>query len=530
MKIVYTLLFLLFILPSLIYSQQNCILIIVDDVSPDYFSCFSKTTDTAKTPQINQLAAEGMRFTNVWANPVCSPTRAGMITGRYSFRTGVGEVVAGNLSAQLDTAEVTVAKILKTNPQIKYHTACVGKWHLHNNTAAKRTYPNKMGFDYYSGNFLGSLTNYYEYPIVLNGLLDTARQYATTQTVNDAINWLDQIPSSEPFFIWMAFNAAHTPFHLPPAQLCDVTGLSGTSSHINANKSLYFKASLQALDTEIGRLLYYLKNKGQLSNTNIILIADNGNAPSVAQNGNASHSKNTLYNYGVHVPLIVNGPSVVAPGTSSTHLINLQDLFATILELCGITFWQQQIPQSTSIDSKSFYPYLKNELKPIRNWIFSEQFQDSTKASDGKTIRNNDYQLIRFDLGTEEFYNLTTDPKETVNLLSQSMTNEQRTQYYSLCDSLNLLINQNPCSTVSTEAVNDMNFKFFPNPISDQLCLEINNDLRFGFQLYNNTGSKLSYGELDASKSCLEFNQYPDGIYFLRLSAKGEEIILKIVK
>ncbi|MEY4928067.1 MAG: hypothetical protein RI894_2503, partial [Bacteroidota bacterium] len=104
---------LLFMHEKLVAQQTNTILIIADDLSPDYIGVFSATTDTANTPNIRALAQRGIKFTKAWAAPVCSPTRAGIITGRYPFRTGVGSVITGASSAQLDTAEMSISKLLK---------------------------------------------------------------------------------------------------------------------------------------------------------------------------------------------------------------------------------------------------------------------------------------------------------------------------------------------------------------------------------------------------------------------------------
>jgi arylsulfatase A len=129
-------------------AQQNVLLIIADDVGPDYFGSFVPNGDTAIMPHIRSLADRGIRFTQAWASPVCSPTRAGIFTGRYPFRTGVGQVITNNMSPQLDTAEVSIARLLKSYAPLTYQTACVGKWHLHANVPAKRLNPNRMGYDY----------------------------------------------------------------------------------------------------------------------------------------------------------------------------------------------------------------------------------------------------------------------------------------------------------------------------------------------------------------------------------------------
>ena len=105
-----------------------------------------------------------------------------------------------------------------------------------------------MGYDAYSGNFNGAIPDFYNYVAVTNGIADTITTYATTQTVTDAINWLDTLQSGKPFFMWLAFNAPHTPFHKPPDTLHTVPGLIGTVAHINNNPKLYFKAALEAVN------------------------------------------------------------------------------------------------------------------------------------------------------------------------------------------------------------------------------------------------------------------------------------------
>ena len=398
MKKIITLSILFFLFISA-QAQQNTILIIADDVSPDYFGFCSPYTDTANAPNIATLLNKGVLFTKAWATPVCSPTRAGMFTGRYSFRTGVGTVISNGTSAQLDTAEMSIARLLNSYAPIKYNTANAGKWHMHAMMMQKYLYPNLMGYDFYSGNFNGALTDYFYYPRITNGVLDTVTTYATTQTVNDAIGWLDTMNASKPFFLWLAFNAPHSPYHLPPANLITNTGLSGTPQDILAQPKEYFKAAIEAMDTEIGRLFSYLNTHNLADSTNIIFIGDNGNATMVAQ-VTPNHAKQTLYDYGVHVPFIISGPAVVNPNRVSDALVSTPDLFATIAELCGFTNWINFIPANKlPVDTKSILPIIKNQSTAIRDWNFTEQFANPTVPNDGKTIRNLSYQFIRFDNG-----------------------------------------------------------------------------------------------------------------------------------
>ena len=161
--------------------------------------------------------------------------------------------------------------------------------------------------------------------------------------MTDAINWLDTLPNGKPFFMWLAFNAPHTPFHKPPDTLHTVPGLIGTVAHINNNPKLYFKAALEAVDSEIGRLLLFLHQNNLADSTNIIFIGDNGNDKRVAQIADTSHCKQSLYDYGVHVPMIITGPAVVNPGRVSNLLVNTTDLFITILELSGFSNWPNSV-------------------------------------------------------------------------------------------------------------------------------------------------------------------------------------------
>lgn len=510
----FSLLIILYFISFNLRAQQHTILIIADDVSPDYFGCFSPNTDTANTPNIRLLAERGVKFSKVWASPVCSPTRAGIFTGRYPFRTGVGQVISNATSPQLDTAEMSIAEMLRAYSPLQYNTACFGKWHLHANIPSQRLFPNQMGFNYYSGNFNGAINNYYGYPVVTNGIVDSVTIYATTQTINDAIAWLDTINSSNPFFLWIAFNAPHTPFHIPPSTLCNTSGLTGTTQDINANPENYFKASIEAMDTELGRLFQYLTTNNLMDSTNIIFIGDNGNTTQVAQIVDQTKSKGTLYDYGVRVPMVIAGPCVVNPNRTSDKLINTPDLFATIAEICGFNSWNNIIPQGVTVDSKSFLHVLKNQNGYDRTWIFTEQFNDPVNVNDGKTIRNENYHLIRNINGTEEFYNQTIDIEENTNLLTGIMTPTDVSNYNFLCDTLTSLTSTGSCTTVSIDNLFlDENIYLFPNPANEMF--EIHADLKIAnINLY----SAISGYRNQYVNSTIRVDDLPPGIYFVEIT------------
>ncbi len=300
--------FLLITALPFIHAQRNVILIIADDLGSDWCGFQEDRVDTVNMPNVRKLLSRGVRFANAWSNPVCSPTRAGILTGRYSFRTGVGNVVvAGN---QLDTAEMTIPKLLKNaNAPTKYAVANVGKWHLHTPMQTNYNNPSKMGWDYFAGTFTGQpVTTYTNWNKVTNGVASTSTNYLTTETTNDAINWLGQ-QGSKPFFLWLAFNAPHSPYHLPPDSLIINRSLSGITMDINQNPKAYFKVMAEAMDNRIGKIVEWLQANNKWDNTDIIFIGDNGNTLNTAQTTPLNRSKSTVYQPGIHVPFIISGPS-----------------------------------------------------------------------------------------------------------------------------------------------------------------------------------------------------------------------------
>lgn len=477
-----------------IFAQQNTILIIADDVSPDYFGFYNESSDTANTPNLRKLVKKGVLFNKAWANPLCSPTRAGILTGKYAFRTGIGNVISSSTSPQIDTAEMSISKLLKYYAPKTYSTACVGKWHLTWGLPAKYSYPNKLGFDFYSGNFNGGIQNYSSYNKITNGKVIAVTTYATTETVNDAIGWLDTTNSTKPFFLWLAFNAPHTPLHLPPTHLITNTTLTGTTEDIAAEPHEYFKAAIEAMDSEIGRLIAYLETHGLYENTNFIFIGDNGSSQGTSQNPTPSKSKNTVYNYGVRVPMLIAGPAVIDQNRKSDALVNTVDLFATISELSGLSNWKSAIPSSKlPIDSKSILPIIENKSAETRNWIFTEMFTNPADVRDGKSIRNAHYHLMKLDNGTEEFYNQTLDFYENNNLLNGNLTEEEQKNYYQLCDSLSSLLTLTPCS--NSLSISDQQTLqetiITPNPSADVIYISSSQKIS-KIECYDSQGQKLN--------------------------------------
>ena len=523
-------LFLLLTLVHFLQAQRNVILIIADDLGTDYLGFYEDHQDTAAVPNIRKLLNKGVRFTNAMSNPVCSATRAGMLTGRYSFRTGVGGIVGGEGgSSTLNINELTIPRLLNIYKPNGISKANIGKWHLHlGMPMSNLNNPNTMGYDIFKGNFIGQLTSFYNWTKVTNGVAGNVTTYATTETVNDAIAFTSA-NTSKPFFLWLAFNAPHAPYHLPPAGLHSYTNLSGTQQDIMMNPKSYFKASLEALDHEIGRLFDALEANNQLDSTEFIFMGDNGNTIQTAQIANTDKAKGTVYQYGVHVPFIISGPSVINPGRKSDALVNTADVFATILELFGYTGWSSQISVNKPVDSKSILPILKDQSTAIRPWSFTEIFKLMPDSADGKAIRNMTYKLIHFDNGREEFYNLVSDPGEVNNLLPGALSPDAQSNYIYLCNEMSNLVGTGSfCSAAvdtKEETETRINYQVFPNPFRMHLNIKSPSGREF-FELLNAVGEIIFSGQHLENQN---FSGLPKGVYFLKITDQIT-IVTKVIK
>ena len=406
-------------------ARPNILLIIADDYGADGSSLFNSTNGGASlppTPNIASLVTNGVVFRNAYANPLCSPTRACLLTGRHGFRTGIGDVIQGS-QAPLSASEFTLPKAFSVNGGLGYQLAQFGKWHLANGPTAPF---NVGGWTNYVGNLIGQLTNYYNWAKTSNGVMRGSTNYATTDLVNDATAWISARGTNS-WFLWTAFNAPHTPFHLPPTNLCPhYAGLSGTAGDITAHRVNYFHAMIEAMDTELGRLLAALPDR---ANTHIIFLGDNGTLGSVIQPPFAStRAKETLYEGGIHVPFIISGPAVTKPNRTNDTLVNPVDVFATILEMAGGSV-NAVVPTNVTIDGQSLMPALQS-TNILPRHAYSEIFGSTVPAgTGGQALRDERYKLIRFISGEMRFYDLQSDPLELTNLLAGPLTATQQ-QYH----------------------------------------------------------------------------------------------------
>ncbi len=383
-------------------AAPNILLIIADDLGKDAINGYNEGIIKPFTPTLDSIRTNGIIFHNFWVNPTCTPTRASILTGKYGFRTdvkGVGDV--------LSSTEVSLQKYISQNNNNSYATAVIGKWHLSGNDSNFN--PESFEIDYYAGLIRGTVDDYYQWQLSEDSNTSVQSEYTTEVFTDLAINWLET--QNKPWFLWLAYNAPHIPFHVPPLNMHSQGELPEYQE--GENPIPYYMAAIEAIDFQIGRLLSNLTHE-EKENTLVIFIGDNGSPTQVAQSPFLSTKvKSTLYQGGINVPMFISGKNVLRIG-EDYNLISGTDLFATIAESSGVNINEYQ-------DSKSFKS-LFTEPSSIRDYQYSE-IRNNT--FDAWTISNGRFKLIERSNGVQELYDLNIDPYEQTDLTNESLSTEQ---------------------------------------------------------------------------------------------------------
>jgi len=380
-------------------ESPNILFIITDDLGKDAINGFSEGTIKPNTPNIDIIRNNGISFSNFWANPTCTPTRASIITGKYGYRTGVKSV-----GDELSISEITLQEYISTQTNDKYATAIVGKWHLSGNNSTIN--PETFGVDYFAGLIRGGVNDYYKWSLSENGITSQNTEYITEVLTDLSTDWINQ--QSKPWFMWLAYNAPHTPFHVPPSNMHNQGDLIDYNNVLDPIP--YYMAAIEAMDFQIGKLLDNIP-EDERNNTVIIFIGDNGTPNQVAQSPySSSKVKSTLYQGGINVPMFISGSSVSRNGIDES-LITSTDLFATIAQIAGST-------ENEINDSKSFKSLLK-QATLTREYQYSEL---ADGIDDQWAISNGRYKIIVNSNGLKELYDLVNDPYENNNLLNGTLS------------------------------------------------------------------------------------------------------------
>lgn len=393
-------------------TSPNILLILADDHG--YGDMSVHNGPSIQTPNLDRIAAGGTRLTQFYANSsVCSPSRASLMTGRFPDRVGVPGVIrthAENNWGYFHQDAITLPSMLKRKD---YHTALIGKWHL---GLEAENHPCRRGFDHFHG-FLGDMMDdYYTHLRHDNNYmrrgLDTIhpRGHATELFTEWSVEFLrSQTQSLQPFFLYLAYNAPHTPIQPPDAWVARV---QEREPDISPQRARYI-ALVEHMDAGIGRVLDTLEETGQLSNTLVIYTSDNGGDMKVgAHNGKLRGQKGDMYEGGIRVPACAMWPGHIPEGHVTEQVAMLMDVFPTVCEVADV-------PLTHEIEGRSIWQTLRGELQDFSErvlyWLrregnqrFLGQCQHAIRRGDIKLLHNSPFEPL-------ELYNLSTDALETTN-------------------------------------------------------------------------------------------------------------------
>ena len=374
-------------------KRPNVILIMTDDQG--WGDIRSHGNDKIDTPVLDKLAADGARFERFFVSPVCAPTRASLLTGRYHLRTGTHGVTRGY--ENMRSEEVTIAEALK---QAGYATGCFGKWH---NGAHYPYNPNGQGFDEFLGFCCGHWNNYFDTKLEHNGQTVETKGYISDVFTDAAINFIEK-NKEHPFFCYIPYNAPHSPFQVPDKYF-DKYKTLGLD-----DKLACIYGMCENIDDNIGRILKHLDELKLRDNTIVLFLTDNG-PNSNRYNGGMKGRKGSVHEGGIRVPLFIRWPGHIKPGTKVTKIAAHIDMFATIIEMCGLN-----MPKTLPQDGVSLMPLLKGQSEgwPDR-MIFTFRSPQGGTANVPGSVRTQKWRAVK--AGKRwELYDMVSDSGQKKNV------------------------------------------------------------------------------------------------------------------
>ena len=403
-------------------QKPNIILIITDDQG--YGDIGYNGNPHIKTPNLDLLATNSMRFNNFYVSPVCAPTRSSLLTGRYSLRTGVTDTYNGG--AMMSNDEITLAEILKEN---NYQTGIFGKWHLGDNYPFR---PTDQGFHesliHLSGGIgqVGDFTNYYKGnrsyfdPILWhNNEQKKYEGYCSDIFTDEAIKFIEENKSNQ-FFCYLSFNAPHTPLQVPdkyydlyknvdPSVISESEKISMTEKNVLDAKRIY--GMVTNIDDNVGKLVSKLKELNIDQNTILIFMTDNG-PQQFRYVSNLRGLKSSVYNGGIKVPFYLSYPKIHDAGLDIDNFSAHIDVLPSLLDLCDI-----ETPKNIKIDGKNFLNKSTEERSFFSYWT-----RKSPELYQNMSLNKGNYKLVgntNYDSPIERFelFDIDNDPYEMENLI-----------------------------------------------------------------------------------------------------------------
>ena len=428
-------------------TPPNIVFLLVDDLGWNDVACYGSTF--YETPHIDRLAKEGMKFTNAYAAcPVCSPTRASILTGKYPARLNITDWIPGldpkdrilvgtQDKHELPLAEITLAERFKEEG---YRTAFFGKWHL----GEKGFFPENQGFDINKGGHWAGQPASYFYPYKndrkrwdVPGLEGgEAGEYLTDRLTKESVQFIQQ-NKTQPFLLYLAYYNVHTPIEaklalktkyeqklktIPATATPDFVDERDARSKQKQDNPAY-AAMVQSVDESVGNIIHQLEELDLIDNTIIVFTSDNGGFTTLSPKRIAPTAvtplragKGWLYEGGIRVPAIVKWAGKIAENTVCEEPITSTDFYPTLLSMAGLPPLPRQ-----HVDGKDMVPLLKQKgdfSRPALYWHFPHYHGSKNRPS--AAIRAGDYKLIEwFEDGAVELYNLKTDIGEQNNLATE---------------------------------------------------------------------------------------------------------------
>ena len=372
-------------------QQPNIILIVADDMGYGDFGVFNN--GFVRTPNLDQLVGESTCLTQHYAgSPVCSPSRAALLTGRYPHRTGAFTPQETLGLDRIAVDEVTLGDAFKRGG---YATGYIGKWH--NGALDRRYHPNARGFDEFVG-FSGGWADYYQWQLDYSGSTRKSDgRYLTDVLTDEAISFVHR-HRQQPFFLSVMYNAPHSPLQAPPALIQPYLE-AGLPPAVAVTYAM-----IEAMDAGIGRLLNDLDQWHLAENTIVLFSSDNGPAfllrpdqvpphmdrDATRFNCGFAGAKGSVYEGGIRVPMVIRWPAALAAGQRSDELIHFTDWFPTLLNLCGVPH-----PDGPPLDGHDIGALLRGETlqeEPRRFWQWNGY---TPVANINAAMRDGDWKLVR---------------------------------------------------------------------------------------------------------------------------------------
>ncbi len=378
-------------------SQPNVLLILTDDQG--YGDLSLHGNPLLKTPAMDSIGKDGVRLDRFYVSPVCAPTRASLLTGRYHLRTGSWGV--SNRQEVVDPAETTIAELMGNSG---YATGCFGKWH---NGAAHPETPNGQGFDEFFG-FLGGVWRAYYDPVLMHNEEEKRYDGYITELLTDkAIDWMDaQIESETPFFCYLPYNAPHT-----PGLVDEEYWKPFYQKGVGRWESVIY-GMIKSIDDQIARVLEFLEKNGQAENTIVIFMTDNG-PNTYRYTAGLRGKKSSIHEGGIRVPFFIRWPGTLTPHTVD-HPLSHIDILPTLAELCDLP-----LETAKELDGRSFASLLQ---EPSSEWpdrtLLSFGYGSESRIRSEAAVHTNRWNAVQ-SKGKWSLYDIQADVRQRDDLSQQ---------------------------------------------------------------------------------------------------------------